>query len=146
MLFRSLQFKRVPHLLFPDEADLAPNRLSLCIQPDEGVHLRFQTKTPGAGMQAEPMHMDFHYGDHLGARALPDAYERLLLDALQGDAALFARSDEIEAAWRLVDPLTAKAPPEFYTPGSWGPATATALLAQAGREWSTGCCSVHADE
>ncbi len=80
------------------------------------------------------------------ARALPEAYERLLLDALQGDAALFARSDEIEVAWRLVDPLTAEAPPEFYTPGSWGPAAASALLAQARREWSTGCGSIHADE
>ena len=81
-------------------------------------------------MRAEPVDMDFHYGDHFGEQALPEAYERLLLDAIQGDASLFARSDEIELAWRLADPLTADKDPMFYTPGSWGPCEADELLAQ----------------
>jgi glucose-6-phosphate 1-dehydrogenase len=91
----TLQFKRVPHLIFPDESGLVPNSLTLCIQPHEGMHLQFDTKVPGAGMRTEPVDMEFHYDEHFGAQALPEAYERLLLDALQGDASLFARSDEI---------------------------------------------------
>ncbi len=125
----TLQFKRVPHLLFAENADLAPNSLSLCIQPDEGMHLCFQIKLPGAGMRTAPVDMAFDYGERFGVQALPDAYERLLLDALQGDAALFARSDEIELAWRLIDPLTAEREPLPYQPGSAGPAEAEALLA-----------------
>jgi glucose-6-phosphate 1-dehydrogenase len=142
----SLQFKRVPHLIFSERAGLAPNALTLCIQPDEGMHLRFETKVPGAGMQAVPVDMDFHYGDHFGEQALPEAYERLLLDAMQGDASLFARSDEIELAWRLVDPLTVDLEPVFYAPESWGPDAADELLAQDGREWLEGCVCAHADE
>jgi glucose-6-phosphate 1-dehydrogenase len=135
----TLEFKRVPHLLFAENADLVANSLSLCVQPNEGMHLRFQTKVPGAGMRAGPVNMEFHYGDHFGERALPEAYERLLLDALQGDASLFARSDEIELAWRLVDPLTAAPAPEVYAPGSRGPAQADALLARQGHRWLMGC-------
>jgi glucose-6-phosphate 1-dehydrogenase len=139
----TLQFKRVPHLIFPEKAGLTPNSLTLCIQPDEGMHLQFETKIPGAGMRAEPVEMDFHYSERFGEQALPEAYERLLLDAIQGDASLFARSDEIELAWRLVDPLTADSAPVFYSPGSWGPAEAEALLAQDGREWLKGCACAH---
>ena len=91
-------------------------------------------------MRAAPVDMDFHYGDHFGERTLPEAYERLLLDALQGDASLFARSDEIELAWALVDPLAAAArEPERYAPGSHGPAQADALLAREGHRWLVGC-------
>jgi glucose-6-phosphate 1-dehydrogenase len=139
----SLQFKRVPHLIFPENAGLTPNTLTFCIQPDEGMHLRIETKVPGAGMRAEPVDMAFHFSDHFGQQALPEAYERLLLDAMQGDASLFARSDEIELAWRLVDPLTVDADPLFYAPGSWGPAAADALLAEDGREWLPGCACAH---
>ncbi len=139
----TLQFKAVPHLIFPETTGLTPNSLSLCIQPDEGMHLNFQTKVPGAGMQTAPVDMAFHYGDHFGPQTLPDAYERLLLDALQGDASLFARSDEIELAWGLVTPLLTEVTPEPYEPGTWGPPAADALLAGDGRHWLPGCSCVH---
>ncbi|MDY0019355.1 MAG: glucose-6-phosphate dehydrogenase, partial [Anaerolineae bacterium] len=135
----TLQFKRVPHLLFPESADLAANRLSLCIQPDESIHLRFETKVPGAGMRTTPVDMTFEYADNYSGRRLPDAYERLLLDALQGDAALFARADEIELAWTVVDPLLDRGVPFPYGPGSWGPAEAALLISQQGCEWDYGC-------
>lgn len=141
-----IQFKRAPHLLFPQpEARLAPNALSLCLQPDEGLHLRFEVKTPGVGMRTRSADMEFHYAEDFGATALPEAYERLLLDALQGDAALFARADEIELAWGIIDPILAMwAGPEApalasYAPGSWGPAEAHDLLAREGRAWVMGC-------
>ena len=134
-----LQFKPVPHLLFPENVDLVTNSLSLCVQPDEGMHLVFQTKVPGAGMQTAPVDMEFHYGARFGTHALPEAYERLLLDALQGDASLFARSDEIELAWGLVDPLTVEREPDLYVTGSHGPGQADALLARGGHRWLMGC-------
>jgi len=135
----TLQFKRVPHLLFAENTDLAPNSLSICIQPNEGMHLQFGTKIPGAGMRTEPVDMEFHYSNRFGEHVLPEAYERLLLDAVQGDASLFARSDEIELAWGLIDPLTVSRPPAHYVPGSEGPAEADALLAQNGHRWLWGC-------
>ncbi|MBN1639998.1 MAG: glucose-6-phosphate dehydrogenase [Anaerolineae bacterium] len=135
----TLQFKRVPHLLFPENTDPAPNRLSMCIQPDEGIHLLFETKIPGAGMRTAPVDMEFHYSDRFGEQVLPEAYERLLLDALQGDASLFARSDEIELAWSLIDPIMVPRQPCPYAPGSDGPADAAALLARDGRQWRRGC-------
>lgn len=141
-----LQFKRVPHLIFPREAGLVPNNLSLCIQPHEGIHLRFEIKVPGAGMRAAPVDMEFHYDEHFGDHALPEAYERLLLDALQGDASLFARSDEIELAWRLTDPLAGGSEPVFYVEGSQGPAAADALLVQDGHRWIGGCSEAHRGE
>ncbi|MFN2230780.1 MAG: glucose-6-phosphate dehydrogenase, partial [Anaerolineae bacterium] len=103
----AIQFKRVPHLLFPrsQEDRMAPNILSLCLQPDEGIHLQFEAKVPGAGMKTRSVDMDFHYDDDFAAESLPEAYERLLLDAIQGDASLFARADEIELAWGLIDPI-----------------------------------------
>ncbi|MGA1194989.1 MAG: glucose-6-phosphate dehydrogenase [Candidatus Latescibacterota bacterium] len=141
----TLVFKRVPHLLFPDHESPKPNILSLCIQPDEGMHLHFATKIPGAGMHTAPVDMAFHYRDQLGDQSLPDAYERLLLDALQGDASLFTRSDEVERAWELCDPLISEwesldAPPlAFYEPDSWGPDTSDRLLFETGRAWTIGC-------
>jgi glucose-6-phosphate 1-dehydrogenase len=143
----AIQFKRVPHLLFPlSPGDtMTPNILSLCLQPDEGIHLRFEAKVPGAGMRTRSVDMDFHYADDFPAEALPEAYERLLLDAIQGDASLFARADEIELAWGLIDPILEGwerpgAPPlAFYAQGSWGPAEADDLLARDGREWLLGC-------
>jgi len=154
----TVQFKEVPHKLFPQPAAGAPpaNFLSFCIQPDEGMHLRFETKTPGAGMRMRSVEMDFHFGDEFGAAALPDAYERLLLDALIGDASLFARADEIELSWQIMDPIqagwdrefaaaaegwrTETAPPlEFYEQGTWGPPGADRLLARSGRHWRLGC-------
>jgi glucose-6-phosphate 1-dehydrogenase len=140
-----LEFKTAPQLLFPggplrdDLADLAPNSLSFCIQPDEGMRLCFNTKVPGAGMRATPVVMDFAYARHFGERALPDAYERLLLDAIQGDASLFARSDEIEIAWELMDEITDQGTPALYAPGSGGPLEADELLARDGRRWRSAC-------
>jgi len=141
----AIRFRDVPHRLFPDGEgrQLPPNHLCLGIQPDEGVRLSFETKRPGMGMDTRSMGMDFRYADGFGAGTLPDAYERLLLDALQGDASLFARSDEIEAAWSVIDPIReaweepGAEPPLPYEPGSWGPAQADALLG-AGRAWLGG--------
>jgi len=135
----TLQFKRVPHMLFPENEDLSPNHLSICIQPDEAIHLTFETKRPGAGMRTAPVHMDFSYAQDFGAGALPEAYERLLLDALQGDASLFARADEIERAWQLIDPLTQRTDPHTYKVGTWGPAAADDLIAQCQGAWHHGC-------
>ncbi len=143
----AIQFKYVPHLMFPMPADasITPNVLSLCLQPHEGIHLRFEAKEPGAGMRTRSVDMEFHYAEDFGATALPEAYERLLLDAMQGDASLFARADEIELAWSLVDPILARwagpdAPPlATYPLGSWGPAEADELLTQAGWSWVEGC-------
>jgi glucose-6-phosphate 1-dehydrogenase len=143
----AVQFKHVPHLMFPlpPGEGITPNVLSLCLQPDEGVHLRFEAKGPGTGMRTRSVDMEFHYVEDFGASALPAAYERLLLDALQGDASLFARADEIELAWGLIDPILADwerpdAPPlAFYEPGSWGPSEADDFLARDGRAWYHGC-------
>jgi glucose-6-phosphate 1-dehydrogenase len=143
----AIQFKEVPHLMFPlrPEDVITPNVLNLCLQPDEGIHLRFEAKEPGAGMRARTVDMEFHYAEDFGAAALPEAYERLLLDAMQGDAALFARADEIELAWCLIDPIRAgwnrpdAAPLATYEPGSWGPAEADDFLARGGRTWLYGC-------
>jgi len=143
----AVQFKQVPHLMFPVPRDeeMTPNVLSLCLQPDEGIHLHFEAKEPGAGMRTRSVDMEFHYAEDFGASALPEAYERLLLDALQGDASLFARADEIELAWGLIDPILAAwerpdAPPlTFYEPGSWGPSEADEFLTRDGRGWRHGC-------
>jgi len=141
----SIQFKNVPHMIFMEDRKLPANRLSLCIQPDEGIHLSFELKEPGGGMRTNPVDMQFHYGELFGADGLPDAYERLLLDAIQGDASLFARSDEIERAWELVTPLlnnwegNENPPLCFYDPGGWGPEEADALINQDGYEWQVGC-------
>jgi glucose-6-phosphate 1-dehydrogenase len=149
-----VQFKGVPHLMFPPSAGerITPNVLSLRLQPDEGIHLRFEAKEPGAGMRTRPVDMEFHYAEDFGASALPDAYERLLLDAIQGDASLFARADEIELAWGLIDPLVAASeepgapPPASYEVGSWGPAEADAFLAGEGRSWLCGGGAPGGDE
>lgn len=143
----SIQFKRVPHLLFPPSAGakIAPNVLSLCLQPGEGIHLRFEAKEPGAGMRTRSVDMDFHYAEDFGASALPEAYERLLLDAIHGDASLFARADEIELAWQVVDPILASwAAPNapglaLYNEGSGGPAEADEMLGRDGRAWHCDC-------
>jgi len=142
-----VQFKRVPHLMFPSPPDreITPNVISLCLQPDEGIHLHFEAKQPGAGMQTSSVNMEFHYSEDFDEIALPEAYERLLLNALQGDASLFARADEIELAWGLIDPILAAgeqsdAPPlMFYERGSWGPPEADDFLTSTGRNWYHSC-------
>ncbi|MGQ9515770.1 MAG: glucose-6-phosphate dehydrogenase [Anaerolineae bacterium] len=139
-----IQFKAVPHLMFDmmEGRSLPANSLAICIQPDEGFHLYFEVKVPGAGMRSKSVNMEYHYAAE--GVVLPDAYERLLLDALQGDASLFARADEIERSWELIDPIAAaweadEIPLYLYEPGSWGPAEADALLAESGRRWRLGC-------
>ncbi len=141
-----IQFREVPHLLFNSNvADLAPNALSICLQPHEGFHLRFQTKAPGAGMYTQDVNMRFDFSTAFGEKALPLAYERLLLDAILGDASLFSREDEIMASWRLIDVIlagweTGEGPPlTFYEPDSWGPVTADNMLAANNRVWSIDC-------
>lgn len=142
-----IQFRCPPHLMFPlpEGEDIEANTLSLCIQPDEGVHFRFQAKVPDTVAEMRPVDMDFHYAEAFGGTAIPDAYERLLLDAILGDASLFTRSDGIENAWRFIDPIiegweSDAAPPlATYQRGSWGPAEADALLAQTGYAWLRGC-------
>ena len=139
-----VHFKHPPYLrssLGPSE-EPAPNFLSMCLQPDEGVHLNFQVKVPDQGMSTRSADMEFHYGTTFVGQAIPEAYERLLQDALEGDTRLFIRSDHIEEAWRIVDPLLESwegSPLHIYEPGSWGPEAAEALLAQDQRAWLRGC-------
>jgi glucose-6-phosphate 1-dehydrogenase len=136
----AVQFKAVPHVLFRSDGAPQPNTLVLRIQPDEGISLRFLSKAPGPEIDLRGVSMDFRYGTSFGKEP-PEAYERLLLDAILGDASLFTRRDMLELAWRLVDPIEvtwAEAPPrDFpnYEAGSWGPAGADALLAASGRAW-----------
>jgi glucose-6-phosphate 1-dehydrogenase len=142
----TVQFKEVPHKLFPGASSDGPhaNFLSLRIQPDEGMHLRFETKVPGAGMRTRSVEMDFDFDEEFGQAALPDAYERLILEALAGDASLFARADEIELSWQVVDPILEAwehddlPPLEFYERGTWGPPAAEQLLRCSGRHWRIG--------
>jgi glucose-6-phosphate 1-dehydrogenase len=139
-----VQFLCPPHLMFPLAKGevLQCNRLSLRLQPNEGISLNFETKVPDReGVQLRPADLDFDYAAAYGSSALPEAYERLLLDAVHGDATLFMRADEIERAWEIIDPLTAATerpdapPPEPYPVGSDGPAGADRLLECEGRHW-----------
>jgi glucose-6-phosphate 1-dehydrogenase len=138
----SVHFKKAPAVLFNKESMLHDqNALVIRIQPDEGIALRMQAKIPGNNLRIEPVKMDFHYGTSFG-KASPEAYERLLLDAMSGDPTLFARRDEVEQAWSFIDPIEnawaeEKDSPElfFYEAGSWGPDAAEELLARDGRAW-----------
>ena len=148
-----IQFRRPPHMMFAASPGQypSPNILSLCVQPDEGVHLRFGVKVPDQGMLMELQNMEFHYQSAFKDQAIPEAYERLLQDALEGDASLFIRSDHIEEAWRIVGPLlqgqenSGMPPPQEYEPGSWGPPAADRLLAQGDHVWQR-VCAVHEGE
>ncbi|MBI5877461.1 MAG: glucose-6-phosphate dehydrogenase [Chloroflexi bacterium] len=145
-----VQFKRPPHSMFPmsPDRDLTPNRLAIRLQPDEGMLLRFEAKVPATTADMRSVNMDFSYDESFGPKAIPEAYERLLLDALHGDQALFTRSDQIELAWTLMDPLiaacsTPDAPPlAIYEQGSWGPYQADEFMARDGRAWATGRATV----
>src|SRR5213082_2315444 len=138
----SVHFKRAPMVLFNrDSTTLDQNVLVIRIQPDEGISLRMMAKIPGTSLRIEPVKMDFHYGTSFG-KASPEAYERLLLDAMSGDATLFARRDEVEEAWAFIDPIEEawhgkeNQPDLFmYPAGSWGPEAADDLLAGDGRAW-----------
>jgi glucose-6-phosphate 1-dehydrogenase len=137
----AVTFKKVPHGLFraPD-GGITPNVLALRIQPDEGIALRFISKEPGQQTILRDVAMDFRYGAAFGSNT-PEAYERLLLDAMRGEATLFTRRDEVEEQWAYIDHVfTAWAregntPPPLYAAGSWGPEQADDLLARDGRRW-----------
>ena len=143
-----VEFKAPPHVMFPlpDDYSLSSNYISLCIQPDEGIHLRFETKVPDSQQETRSVEMDFHYRESFGETPLPDAYERLLLDAINGDPSLFTRSDEIEAAWAIIDPILAaweERPAAsglaIYERGTWGPAEVDMFIQRDGFAWIFGC-------
>ena len=120
---------------------MTPNMLVLYLQPDEGVHWRFEAKVPDTVAELRSVDMEFHYADSFGKTSLPDAYERLLLDTMMGDASLFTRADEVETAWGIIDPIiktweAGKEPLAEYQSGTWGPKESDELLAQDGRSWS----------
>jgi glucose-6-phosphate 1-dehydrogenase len=137
----AIQFKRAPHPPFEETSQdgLRPNVLLVHIQPDEGVSLAIGAKVPGQGMTIRTVHMDFLYGGAFRT-GMPEAYERLILDAMLGDATLFTRTDEVEEQWKLVDAIVApwqRDRPSFpnYAAGTWGPSSADELLHRDGRSW-----------
>ena len=137
----AIEFQRAPHPPFEqaDSEELRPNVLVVHIQPDEGVSLEFAAKVPGQGMMLRTVHMDFLYGGTFRT-GIPEAYERLILDCLRGDATLFTRADEVEEQWSLVDAIVAlwkRDRPSFpnYAGGTWGPAAANELMRRDAREW-----------
>jgi glucose-6-phosphate 1-dehydrogenase len=141
-----VQFREPPFMLFPDGPRSAAesNRLVIQVQPAEGIQLHFETKVPDAGMKLRQTDLEFSYQREFHG-AIPEAYERLLLDALEGDASLFARADEVEAAWSICDPILAswakydKPELHVYEPGYWGPFEATEWMVRQGREWFDTC-------
>ncbi len=137
----AIEFKQVPHLMFQSigNVELTPNVISMRIQPDEGIALKFAAKVPGPNTQLRPVRMDFLYGQSFG-EAGPDAYERLLLDAMLGDPTLFARRDEVETAWSLMQPILdgwddLPVPIYPYEAGTWGPSKADQLLQRDNHIW-----------
>ncbi len=139
-----VQFREPPHMLFGDRPTMASNRLVIQIQPAEGIQLHFQTKVPDSGMALRMTELDFDFRRQFAGEQ-PDAYKRLLLDVVAGDASLFARSDEVELAWGIIDPIiTAWDSPaapdlEVYQPGYWGPGSSTEWMGNQGRQWFDSC-------
>lgn len=139
-----IHFKHVPHHLFGSSksTEIKSNQLIIRIQPDEGILLKFGMKTPGAGFDVQTVNMDFHYTD-LADTIVPAAYERLLLDCMQGDATLYARGDAVEEAWKFVQPIISawqtnlKIPIYGYPAGTWGPEDADRLISNG--EWRFPC-------
>jgi glucose-6-phosphate 1-dehydrogenase len=145
-----IQFREPPHMLFNDgrRTHIEANRLVIQIQPAEGIQLHLQSKVPDAGMKLQMTDLDFQFSREFHGE-LPDAYQRLLLDAMSGDASLFARSDEAEFAWGIIDPILAAwespaAPPlETYPVGMWGPESSNEWIRSQGREWFDVCPVLH---
>ncbi len=144
-----IQFHEAPHLLLGSKTRTpSANQLVIQVQPAEGIQLHFQTKVPDTDMKTRSNALDFSF-QRGGGGLLPDAYQRLLLDALNGDASLFARSDEVELAWHIIDPIiaawrTPDAPDlKTYQPGYWGPDWSTEWMRQQGREWFDVCPVLH---
>ena len=135
----ALNLQRAPHLPFSDTAALGTNAVVLRIQPDEGVTLRFGAKVPGTQMELRDVTMDFAYGSSF-TEASPEAYERLILDVLLGDPPLFPQHEEVELAWKILDPVLdfwaeSNTPPCKYPAGSWGPSEADEMIARDGFIW-----------
>jgi glucose-6-phosphate 1-dehydrogenase len=143
-----IQFREPPHLLFANDRQrlrhVDGNRLVIHIQPAEGIQVFFQTKVPDAGMNMRQTTLDFRF-DNQFAGAMPDGYERLLLDVITGDPSLFARADEVEAAWGIIDPILeawkdSDLPPVGeYEPGMWGPQEAIYWMGRDNRQWLDVC-------
>jgi glucose-6-phosphate 1-dehydrogenase len=135
----AVQFKLPPHVFFRSE-EMRPNILAIRVQPDEGISLRFEVKVPGVELHTAQVDMDFTYKEAFG-EASHEAYETLLLDAMLGEATLFTRADEVEAAWAVVDPIIefweGKKPTHFpnYAAGTWGPDVADEFIQRMGCEW-----------
>jgi len=137
-----VQFRPTPNVLFAAQCgpQMDVNAITLRLQPNEGISLRFNGKVPGASLEVRPVRMHFSYNTEFGAYT-PEAYERLLLEAMEGDATLFIRSDEVETAWSIVDPIREGwgtkpiSNREFYAAGTWGPVAAEDLLAAGGHAW-----------
>jgi glucose-6-phosphate 1-dehydrogenase len=133
-------FKRAPHLPFADTEteELGQNALVIRVQPDEGVTVRFGSKVPGTAMEIRDVNMDFAYGGSF-VESSPEAYERLILDVLLGEPPLFPQHEEVELSWQILDPIinhwARKGAPESYPAGTWGPESATKMLARDGRVW-----------
>ncbi len=146
-----IEFRCPPHVMFPLPPDHVPthNILALCIQPDEGIHLRFEAKVPDTPADMRSVDMEFHYSDSFGESAIPEAYERLLLDALTGDPSLFTRADGVELEWSFVDPLirywegAGRSRIGEYEGGTWGPRESDELVAEDHRSWLRGCAATH---
>jgi glucose-6-phosphate 1-dehydrogenase len=142
----TVQFKQPPQLLFKNQSgpcrELQPNLITMRIQPDEGISLRFGAKVPSPNMEVCPVNMNFSYADAFG-KSSANGYERLLLDAMLGDATLFAHRDGVETTWALLTPVLehwANTKPKGfpnYAAGTWGPEAADELLARDGRVWRT---------
>lgn len=146
-------FRQPPHMLFNDHNGgngFTSNTLSICVQPDEGIHLSFEAKIPDSVRETRSVDMEFHYAEGFDGYEIPEAYERLILDALIGDPSLFTRSDGIDVSWQIMDPIiqmweSDEAPDlATYKPGSWGPKEGDQLLAVDKREWRLGC--IHDEE
>jgi glucose-6-phosphate 1-dehydrogenase len=143
----AIQFKCPPVHMFPlpQDFEMTANILGMCIQPDEGIHLKFEAKVPDTAAETRSVDMEFHYRDSFGETSIPEAYERLCLDALQGDATLFTRAGAAELSWKFIDPIleawkSPNGPPlTSYEPGSWGPDEAHEFLSSEGRWWIRTC-------
>ena len=150
-LLRTTQIVTVhhpPHMMFESGSKRFHNRLVLQIQPAEGIQIHFMTKVPDSGMKLRMTDLDFSFRNQY-AGGMPEAYQRLLLDVINGDASLFARSDEVELAWGIIDPIqrvweSSSAPPlAFYAEGDWGPAASSQWMAGQGRAWFDLCPVLH---
>jgi glucose-6-phosphate 1-dehydrogenase len=145
-----IQFREPPHMVFEGgpRSTQEANRLVIQIQPAEGIQLHFQTKVPDAGMKLRLTDLSFRFQDRFTG-GIPDSYQRLLLDVMHGDASLFSRSDEVELAWGIIDPIQTAwdrpGPPELalYEAGQWGPPTSREWMHRQGRQWFDSCPVLH---